>query len=420
MLNKESFSFESFVMRTQRWIVTQVYPISEGVVVYFHDITERKQTELALRASEAKFRRLFDANVIGVMLAGLDGRVLEANDALLSLFGYSREELARGQINWRALTPPGYCQQDAEKIEELIETRIAQPFEKEFFNKQGQRVPVLVAGALLEDRRDAAICYLLDMTAQKELEKQRNLMMSIVGHELRTPLTAISMSMQLAQRNIRRFERIGEKLTPEVEDILKKIYRLLEQSIRQTRVQNRLINDLLDSARVAVDKLELALEPCNLVSIVSETVQDVHATAPERQIELRLPSQDRVYVMADADRIGQVVSNYLTNAIKYAPAHAPVIVELKIEADRALVTVRDEGPGLSGEEQRHIWDRFYQVKGITDQSGSGVNLGLGLYICRVIIERHHGEVGVESTPGLGSTFWFSLPLASKKQLEGQG
>ena len=115
--------------------------------------------------------------------------------------------------------------------------------------------------------------------------------------------------------------------------------------------------------------------------------------------------------MVDADRLGQVVTNYLTNALKYSPTYCPVTVGLDVDARQARVWVRDEGPGLPPEEQEAIWERFHRVKGIEVQSGSGIGLGLGLYICRTIIERHQGQVGVESEPGQGSTFWFTVPLA---------
>jgi signal transduction histidine kinase len=114
--------------------------------------------------------------------------------------------------------------------------------------------------------------------------------------------------------------------------------------------------------------------------------------------------------MADTQRIGQAVTNYLTNALKYSPADRPVTVGLQVDDQQAQLWVRDQGPGLAPEEQEQIWERYYRVQGIEVQSGSGVELGLGLHVCRTIIELHQGQVGVQSTPGQGSTFWFRLPL----------
>ncbi len=111
----------------------------------------------------------------------------------------------------------------------------------------------------------------------------------------------------------------------------------------------------------------------------------------------------------DADRVGQVVTNYLTNALKYSPDDAPVTVALTRDAGMWRVSVRDRGPGIPPDELPHIWERFHRVRGIEVQSGSGVGLGLGLHISKNIVERQEGAVGVESTVGVGSEFWFSLP-----------
>ena len=128
-------------------------------------------------------------------------------------------------------------------------------------------------------------------------------------------------------------------------------------------------------------------------------------------VELNHAEGTVVPIIADAVRESQVVSNYLSNALKYSEADRPVEVRLEILASQARVSVRDEGAGLSREQQEHIWERFYRVPGVEVQNGSGVGLGLGLHISRTIIEEQGGHVGVESSPGEGSTFWFTLPLA---------
>ena len=109
-------------------------------------------------------------------------------------------------------------------------------------------------------------------------------------------------------------------------------------------------------------------------------------------------------------RIGQVVTNYLTNALKYSPPDRPVEVGVQEAQQQGYVWVRDQGPGIASEEQGHLWERFHRVAGVEVLSGSGIGLGLGLHISKTIIDHHHGHVGVESQPGQGSTFWFTLPL----------
>src|SRR5947209_11578542 len=154
----------------------------------------------------------------------------------------------------------------------------------------------------------------------------------------------------------------------------------------------------------------MQLITCDLAGIVSEIVQEQRKLYPERLIGFTVFSQKPVTVLADVDRIGQVVTNYLTNALKYSGADRPVDVSVQVNEQVACVCVHDEGPGLSPADQERIWERFYQAENVEAQTSARTGLGLGLYICKTIIERHHGQVGVQSSPGNGSTFWFTLPL----------
>lgn len=234
--------------------------------------------------------------------------------------------------------------------------------------------------------------------------------LSIASHELRTPLAGIKGNIQLA---LRRLTVMRSSILPEMHmllDKLDKIQNYLLHAEHRANVQNRMISDLLDVSRIQANKLELVMRPCDLVGIVCEAVEDQRYSEPERVIILQLPDEKELIVFGDADRLSQVVHNYLSNALKYSPVDRPVIVRLIKQHDTAQVTVKDEGPGLSAEERKHVWERFYRVKGIQAQSGAAPGMGLGLHICRTIIEAHQGSFGLESTPGKGSLFWFALPL----------
>ncbi len=213
------------------------------------------------------------------------------------------------------------------------------------------------------------------------------------------------------ERQVKKSIDENGKYADDLASKLELIKTLLDRAERQVRLQNRLVGDLLDISRIQANKIALKLETCDLVAVVREAVQDQCLLAPTRSIPLHVPAKRTVPVVADADRIGQVVTNYLTNALKYSAADRPVEVFLAIEGQMARVSVQDKGPGLSQREQQAIWERFYQVERITVQSGSSTGLGLGLHICKTIIEQHRGQVGVQSSPGEGSTFWFNLPLA---------
>ncbi|HEY7356455.1 MAG TPA: PAS domain S-box protein, partial [Ktedonobacterales bacterium] len=263
---------------------------------------------------------------------------------------------------------------------------------------------VLERERLLREREEAQARELV----LRETTVQMDAFLGMAGHELKTPLTSIKLALQLAER---RRQRLLQS-QPDIADTLAPVQNQVVRAEHQAERLDRLVNDLLDVSRIRAGKLELHLEPVDLASIVREAVDEQRQTTPDRSILLRFPADLQASLLADADRLGQVVTNYLTNALKYSPADYPVEVGIHIGRQQARVWVRDEGPGLPLEEQARIWERFHRVKGIEVQSGSGIGLGLGLHICRTIIERHQGRVGVQSAPGRGATFWFTVPIAS--------
>ena len=378
-----------------------------GGVLVFRDVTGRRQLEQQLQYSERKLRSLVESNVFGVVVADLDGRIYEFNDRYAQMVGCSRDELLAQTFNWIQFVPPDDHAALVQAMATVLSTGAVPPYERGYLRKDGSIMPALVAATLLDQERRHVLAVSLDMSEQKAAERRKQEFLRMVGHELRTPLTAILGLIGLVLLHIK---RRPTSLAPEAEELLGKIEQELRLARGQVDIETRLVEDLLEVSRLEMHQFTLSLHRVNLVTIVQETVAG-HQAAHTRDLELVLPPEEMVPVIADAGRIGQVLTNYLTNALKYAPIDRVTCVRLEVTGTVARVSVCDQGPGLTPEQQQRVWERFYQVAAPGHQ-GPDRGLGLGLAIARAIVEQHQGQVGVENAPGRGSIFWFTLPLAA--------
>ncbi len=378
-----------------------------GGVVVFRDVTERRLLEQQFQSSERKLRSLVESNILGMAVADLDGRIYDINDWFVHLLGYRRDELLSESFNWLQLVPPGRQEALEQVMKTILLTGALPPLEGEYLRKDGSRVPVLAAGTLLDRERHLMLGVILDMSEQKAAERRKQDFLSMVSHELRTPLQSIMGFIELA---LLYHELLPSPLAPEAEGLIGKIEMVLKRAMGQVNIEARLVEELLDVSRLETQPVDLALQRCNLTAIVQEAVASQQQAAATRHLELVLPLQEEVAVIADPGRIGQVLTNYLANALRYSPADQGVLVRLDVAGHMARVSVVDQGPGLTPEQQEEIWERFYQA-GPPGYRGAEGGLGLGLHIARSIVEQHGGQVGVESRLGHGSTFWFTLLLA---------
>lgn len=236
--------------------------------------------------------------------------------------------------------------------------------------------------------------------AEGELEealKRKDEFISIASHELKTPLTTIKAYIQLLDRNI----GADEPTRTYVERALLQVQRL-----------DNLIVDLLDLSRIENGKLKFNKKPFAFGSTVSNAVEMIRQTYPDYRIVQR--GSANIELFGDETRIEQVILNYLSNAVKYSPDHKEVLIESGVQSgdkgfarDKVFVKVKDHGIGIRKDHQSNIFSKFYRVE---EAANRFQGLGIGLYICAEIIRRHDGEYGVESEPGLGSTFYFTVPV----------
>jgi PAS domain S-box-containing protein len=263
----------------------------------------------------------------------------------------------------------------------------------------GEDVHVRVSASPIRDAAGdvtGAVAVVSDIDEVVQLERQKDEFLSIASHELKTPLASLKVLTQLTRRRLERAD------TPVATQLVG-----MERAIGRMEM---LVNDLLDISRIESGKLALRQEPCDFVPLCRQMVDEQSATT-DRIITFDAPDAP-LEVTVDVDRMGQVLTNLLSNALKYSQASQPVHLRMRQDGNEAIVCVQDHGPGISPAELTHIFDRFYRVPGIEVQSGSGVGLGLGLYISHEIVERHGGRIWAESTVGNGSTFCVALPLAA--------
>ncbi|MEA5628322.1 PAS domain S-box protein [Nostoc sp. UHCC 0251] len=394
----------------------------EGVITVSRDITEHKRAEKTLRESEARFRRLFESNLIGVAFWNVDGFILDANDAFLQLAGYTHDEFATlGRINWREITPIEYKELDDRALLEVQTTGISRIYEKEYLHRNGKRVPIVLGIALLNDSKNNGVAFVLDITERKSAEKKcdrlleremkarkeaevantiKDEFLAVLSHELRTPLNSI-----LGWSKLLRTRNFDKKTTNHA----------LETIERNAKLQTQLIEDLLDVSRILRGKLNLNTCPVNLVTVVEAALETVQLAAQAKSIQIQTIFDPTLgQVMGDPNRLEQVVWNLLSNAVKFTPAGGRIEIRLMEVGNQAQIQVSDTGKGINPEFLPYVFDYFRQADSTITRTFGG--LGLGLAIVRKVVEMHGGNVQAES-PGeeLGTTFTVELPLLVRSE-----
>ncbi len=241
--------------------------------------------------------------------------------------------------------------------------------------------------------------------ALEEAGQLKDQFLSLASHELKTPIAAIKGYAQLAER---RLEHVADS-SPGIAATQEILNKINQQADRLTG----LVNDLLDVSRIQAGKLDLRLESCDLGALCRQAAEEQELSSG-RRIGLSLPPEP-VLVSVDSERLGQVLNNLLTNALKYSDVNRPVRLILTCQAQKVQVTVEDEGVGIPKDEMPFIFDRFFRAR--TARSGPQRGLGLGLAICKEIVERHQGRLWATSEEGKGSRFTFELPLEKAPRLE---
>jgi len=379
----------------------------------------RKNAQRARDESEERFRSAFDEGPLGMAISQADHRLSRVNSSLCNTLGYPEEHLL-GRT-FADLVHPEDRDPELERMGGLLDGETKQfRTEKRFVHANGSLPWLrLTASRLQVNPHQARWCLTMleDITVQRQAEvalreaKERaeatdrikSEFLDIASHELRTPLNALSLNLQLARSRVAK----GAAVTSSA----------LDRMLHQVQLMATMVGDLIDTSRLERGALAIRPVTLDLVPLVSATVEDFKQQAPSRPISFVHPSGP-VFVTVDAARVEQVVANLLDNAFKYSPESAPVSIQLAPNGRYVRVEVSDRGPGVPKELQERLFTRFFRVTSRTTSEQPG--LGLGLYICRVIVELHGGKMGVESEVDAGSTFHFELPLSNGKSLSKGG
>ncbi|MCL1473068.1 PAS domain S-box protein [Argonema antarcticum] len=360
------------------------------------DISDRKRAEAALRESEERFRKIFAQAPIGIALSTAEGQLFQVNQTFCQMLGYTESEMKA--LNFREISYPPDLEKELPYIEECLTGKITSyQLEKRYIKKSGSLLLTNLIGGLIRDP-DKNIVYTLsmieDITERKQIEQMKDEFISIVSHELRTPLTSLRGALGLLSTG-----RLGV--------MNEQGQRLLEFAMEDTDRLVRLVNDILDMERMKSGKMTLNQQICDAADLMGRMVNLMQPLAQKAEVTLSVIA-DSVKVWADCDRIIQVLTNLLSNAIKFSPPSSTVFLSAHLQENRILFKVKDTGRGIPTEHLQKIFEPFQQVDASDSRQKGGT--GLGLTICRSIVEQHGGHIWVESTLELGSTFCFDLPM----------
>jgi PAS domain S-box-containing protein len=370
------------------------------------EIAERDRVESALRESELKFSRLVESNVIGVIVASIDGNIVDANDAFLKMVGYTQEDLLAGKIRWDRMTPPKYELIDQEIISQLKTSTAFSPIEKEYIRKDGTCVPIMIGGVRVGESLQENVCFVLDisdrkraevetqqaLTRQKELNEFKSRFVSMLSHEFRNPIHSISGFTNI-------IESRGHKLSPEQKaDFFNRIHGAV-------RRMTQLLEDVLIIGTAEAGKLQFHPTHIQLSELCTKLIEELKLTKDgSHNINFIHPGDD-ISGNFDPRLLSYIINNLLSNAIKYSPLGTTINCELLNEDKSVIFRIQDQGIGIPEQDQEKLFETFHRAKNVGDIPGTG----LGLAIVKQCIDLHQGAIAFTSEVGVGTTFTITLP-----------
>lgn len=386
----------------------------EAVAGTTRDITELKLAELALRESEAKFRRFYESNMLPIAFWTVQGHVYESNQAFADLVGYTRDEIAAGDFNWIERIVPEYRLLHEEGVRMAIEHEVfVDPYELELLRKDGQKISVVVGYTMLEGSREKGLTFVLDISEQKSLMTQLEKRVEERTRELQRSNEDLQQFAHVASHDlkepVRKIKTFGYRLQEELAktaDERPKVY--LQKVLASAERMSLMIDGVL--AYSALGATERKIQQVDLNKILSHIKDDLEVLIQQKDATIdcdTLPVIDGVHVL-----IHQLFYNLINNSLKFSRQNERPLINVSsqiISRDGeafAQVELLDNGIGFEPEYNEKIFDTFTRLHSRDKYEGTG----LGLSLCRKIVERHHGRISASGRKGVGARFTILLPL----------
>lgn len=354
------------------------------------DITEIKEAE----EKSAKLAAIIESSDDAIISKTLESVITSWNNSAQRMFGYTADEII-GQTIYK-LIPPDRQNEEPHILSRLKSGERVEHFETKRMTKDGKLIDVSLTISPIKDAQGQIIGLskiARDITERKLDETRKNDFIGMVSHELKTPLTSLTAMLQVAQVKLK---NSGDSF----------LAGAMQKANQQAKRMSAMINGFLNISRFESGKIQIEKQVFDLEGLILEVVEEMQLIASTHLIHFM--SSKPVQVMADRDKISSVISNLISNAVKYSPKGKNIEVKCVAGDKNVVVSIKDEGIGIKPQDAEMIFDRYYRVKTVHTQHISG--FGIGLYLSAEIVRRHDGNIWVESESGKGSTFYFSLPL----------
>jgi PAS domain S-box-containing protein len=374
------------------------------------DVSERREAEERLREqvrvaqrAETQTRAVLDATGDAIVVANDDTEAILANQPFADFFQTTEENIL-GMNTAQLLGAAGEIVSDIDHVTRIVMRGLENPDERVIdtvslvWPEKRDLAYLSVPVRTVTDERVGRLYAFHDITHQRELDRMKDEFVSLVSHELRTPLTSIKGYVDLLLD-----EDMGD-LSEDQRDFLQTV-----RSNAQRLVT--MVNELLDLSRIESGKMELRIEPTDLAPLAQRVVTQLSPLIAEKNHDVVIDADPVLRLAAvDADRMTQILTNLISNAVKYTPSGGRVTISLRNDADAVVVSIRDTGVGLDESDLLQLFTRFFRARNRITREVSGT--GLGLSITRMLVEMHGGSITVESVPGEGSTFTVTVPAAA--------